>query len=338
MAGELILVPGTALARPIDVDGLVEAWVSGRSAKTVEAYRGDLAAFLRWLGASSGLAGFLAVPMGEANAIVHRYRGELLDKGAAPASVNRKLAALRSVVKLARRFGMTSWTLEVDGVKAQAYRDTRGPGLDGMAKAIRTAAAQKHRVKAARDIALLTLIHDNGLRRNEVVTLDLEHLDLYASRLWVLGKGKREREAVTIQPLTIRALEAWLRHRGRKPGALFFNLANSKRGKPGTQRITGRGIHHVLKEIGLDADIVLRPHGIRHSSITTGLDEVKDPRAVQRHARHASIDTTMRYDDNRADLGGVVSKPISEALARATGSAESFPEDALGEADVSLMK
>jgi integrase len=60
---------------------------------------------------------------------------------------------------------------------------------------------------------------------------------------------------------------------------------------------------------------VLRPHGVRHSSITTGLNLVNDPRAVQRHARHASLETTMIYDDAKEDLGSQVSKRISEALA-----------------------
>jgi len=329
MAKDLILAPTTALDQPLDVDRLVEAWVSGRSPKTVEAYRGDLAAFVRWRGASSigeGLARFLSGTMGEANEQLHRYRGDMLDRGLAPATVNRRLSAMRSVVRLGRRFGMVQWSLEVDGVKAKAYRDTRGPGLAGVAKAIRTAGAQKYAAKAARDIALLTLLHDNSLRRNEVVTLDLEHLDIYAGRVWVLVKGKRERVAVTIHPATIRALEAWLKYRGREPGALFFNLAWTKGGKPNTQRITGRGIHHVLKGIGADADVVLRPHGVRHSSITTGLDRTKDPRAVQQYARHASIETTMHYDDNLQDLGGVVSMAVSEALAEALGERDTFPK------------
>jgi integrase/recombinase XerC len=330
MANQLILAPTTALDQPLDVNRLVEAWVSGRSPKTVEAYHGDLAAFVRWRGASSvgdELARFLSGTMGAANEQLHKYRGDMLDKGLAPATVNRRLSAMRSVVRLGRRFGMVQWSLEVDGVKAQAYRDTSGPGLQGMAKAIHAAAAQRHAAKAARDVALLTLLHDLGLRRNEVVTLDLEHLDLYASRVWVLGKGRRERAAVTLQAATIRALDAWLKHRGKEPGALFFNLAWTKGGRqPGTARLTGRGIHHVLKGIGVDADIVLRPHGIRHSSITTGLDRTKDPRAVQQHARHASIETTMHYDDNLQDLGGVVSKAVSEALVEAIGARDTFPK------------
>jgi integrase len=57
-----------------------------------------------------------------------------------------------------------------------------------------------------------------------------------------------------------------------------------------------------------------RPHGFRHSSITTGLERVKDPRKVQKHGRHASIDTTMIYDDALSDFAGEVAKVVSEAL------------------------
>jgi integrase/recombinase XerC len=46
------------------------------------------------------------------------------------ATINRRLAALRSLVKLTNTLGLVSWTLAVENVKAQAYRDTRGPGLN----------------------------------------------------------------------------------------------------------------------------------------------------------------------------------------------------------------
>jgi integrase/recombinase XerC len=123
MANEIIVAPVTALEQLLDVDRLIDAWVSGRSPKTVEAYLYDLLHFTRWCGASSvgeGLNAFLARSMGKANEAVHRYRGEMLDKGVAPATVNRRLAALRSIAKLGGMFGMVNWTLQIPGVKSMA--------------------------------------------------------------------------------------------------------------------------------------------------------------------------------------------------------------------------
>jgi integrase/recombinase XerC len=196
-------------------------------------------------------------------------------------------------------------------VKQQRYRDTKGPSLDGMVAAKRAAASHRFPAKAARDVALIRLMHDMGLRRGEVVGLDLDHVDIRANRLSVLGKARREREWRTIPAGTLRALEKWIGYRDRKPGPLFTNF---HRASPTGSRITPAGVNFICKEIGKAADVTLRPHGIRHSSITTGLNLVKDPRAVQRHARHASLETTMIYDDNIEDLAGQVAKVVSEAL------------------------
>ena len=58
-------------------------------------------------------------------------KADLLKRGLATATIARRLAALRSMVKLARALGRIAWTLDIAGPKAEPYRDTRGPGLDG---------------------------------------------------------------------------------------------------------------------------------------------------------------------------------------------------------------
>ena len=70
----------------------------------------------------------------------------------------------------ANTLGLVSWTLAVGNVKAQAYRDTRGPGLDAY-KALLAVARAQPGAKGLRDVALLRLLHDLGLRRGEAVRL-----------------------------------------------------------------------------------------------------------------------------------------------------------------------
>lgn len=53
------------------------------------------------------------------------------------------------------------------------------------------------------------------------------------------------------------------------------------------------------------------PHGLRHSAITTALDETNDPRAVRSFSRHAKWETLMLYDDKRRDLGGKVAEQLA---------------------------
>jgi integrase/recombinase XerC len=316
--GELVLAQPSLppSLQAIDAQRLIKRWTEGRSPNTVLAYKKDLEGFAKWRKASgtgAAINDLLVAGMGAANEILHSYRNSMVDSGLAPATLNRRLSALRSIVQLAREFGMIEWTAAVKGVKAQAYRDTAGPGVDGITKIKRGAESHKNPAKAARDVALVRVLFDLALRRSEIAALDLAHLDLRAGRLSITGKGRREREWVSLPARTINALQAHLKLRGRTPGPLFCNF-HPANGSATMERLHANGIYWVLKKIGDQVDVRARPHGMRHSSITAGLDLANDPRAVQRHARHASLEVTMRYDDNRADLGGKVAKVVSEAL------------------------
>lgn len=122
---------------------------------------------------------------------------------------------------------------EVKGLKAQTYRDTRGPGLAGT-RALLQAAAVKSPAKAARDTAIIRLMFDLGLRRGEVVGLDVDDVDRDGHRLWVLGKGKAQKEARTLPVPTLEAIDRWLaaRHANEDEAALFVNTAGSQAGVP----------------------------------------------------------------------------------------------------------
>ena len=124
------------------------------------------------------------------------------------------------------------------------------------------------RSKAARDVALIRLMFDLGLRRGEVAGLNLEDIDRENKRVWIKGKGRSQKESRTLPDPTLAALSDWVAVRGQVAScdekALFVGLAGSTHGK----RITGRGLYHVISEIRRDVGIKTRPHGLRHASIT----------------------------------------------------------------------
>ena len=130
----LVPVSASALAVSSPSRRLVDAFLSGRNPRTLQAYRQDLADFRAFTAdatAEEAAARLLSQAPGDANGLVLDYKASLLERRLSPATVNRRLAALRSLVKLARTLGFVSWSLEVESVKAQAYRDTRGPGRIG---------------------------------------------------------------------------------------------------------------------------------------------------------------------------------------------------------------
>lgn len=314
---ELTVTAGAPLAEPNRSSTLYEAFLAGRKAKTREAYARDMKHFAAFLGetdAKSALARVVLLPHGEANGLLLAYRSNMVERGLTPATINRRLSAVRSAAKLGRTLGLTTWIPEVDGLRAQTYRDTTGPGLEGT-RSMLDAARGQGRAAAVRDAAMIRVFFDLALRCNEVVTLDVSDVDLVEHRLWILGKGRTQKEPRTLPLKTLAALREWISVRSAlapaDQSALFVSLARPAK----FRRITVRGVHYVISGLGADVGIKTRPHGLRHASITAALDSTNgDVRAVQQHARHSKPETTIRYDDNRRDLAGKIAEDLSTMI------------------------
>lgn len=309
--------PRSAICSPAwrpKYEGLLQSFLANMTPRTQAAYRQDLTDFARFVMAADLVHAarlLLSCSGGSANGLALEYRTRLVEKGLAPATINRRLSALRSLVRLANTLGLVSWSLSIKGVRSQALRDTRGPQLEGFRQLLKAAGTQS-RAKAVRDIAILRLLHDLALRRGEVVSLDLDNLDLAGNRLFVVGKGRTEPEPLTLPRQTKAALMDWLAMRGSQAGPLFTSL---DRARKGSGRLSGSGIHAIVKCLGSKAGLKARPHALRHSAITTALDQTNgDVRAVQRFSRHKDIRVLTVYDDQRQDLGGKVASMLAEMV------------------------
>jgi integrase/recombinase XerC len=289
---------------------LVDATVASKAASTARTYRECFEAFARFVGQDNpedALQALVALPAGSANALVLAYQDQLLRDGLAPGSINLRVAALRSACKTARRLGLTSNNLDVSGLKSAPYRDTRGPGTAAVSKALHELEG-RGTIKAKRDRAIVAVMFDLGLRRAEAIGLDLEDVDTEACTVKIIGKGFREKQARTCPQQTMVVLGSWLEVRGGDPGPLFLSL---DRARKGSGRLTGRAVWDITRRLGLG-----HPHGLRHASVTQALDSTNgNVRAVRAHSRHASVEVLMRYDDNRADLGGQVAGMVAAARA-----------------------
>lgn len=296
---------------------VLDAWLAGRSVHTLRAYRKDLddfASFLGQQGASGAVSAFLSMDGGRANATVLYYRAHLTDRGLSPATVGRRLAALRSVVKCARMLGRVAWEIEVEAPRSRSYRDTRGPGDDGWRSMLRSVRhrADEGDVRAIRDLAIVRLLHDLGLRRGEVCSLDYESIDQERGTMAVVGKGHRQAVELALPDPTIEALADWLAVRGTEPGPLFTRLDNAG---SGTGRLTGEAVRLIVKGMGAEAGIerAVRPHGLRHQAITSVLARTNGSIEMgMKFARHSDPKTTMIYDDNRRDVHGQMARLVAE--------------------------
>ena len=249
---------------------------------------------------------------GEANAYTLRFLAFLQDRGCRQNAVNTYLAALKALVKLAKTTGVISWKIEIKAKRAETYRDTRGPGIEGVRRMLSSLQNRKD-AKGLRDYAIVRLMWSLGLRRGAVARLDLEDVDPDNSILMVREKGRAEKSPRTLPDRTREALAAWISARGDNPGPLFINF--DRAGK-GDGRLTPKCIGDLTQRAGDDAGLKgVTPHKIRHAAITHSLDITNgDIRAVARFSGHRDIRVLTVYDDNREDLGGKISEALDNHI------------------------
>jgi len=234
-----------------------------------------------------------------------------------PSTVNASTVALRQVLK-------TAWKLELmtnedcaracDLPAAKGTRLPKGRSLNtGDLRAL-FAVCERATPSKLRDGAMLALLYGCGLRRAEVVALDLEDWDREANTLKVRGKGDKERVAHT--DAVTAALEAWLRIRGEKAGPLITAVKGKGRLK---RRISTQGVYFAVKRRAVDAHIGdLSPHDLRRTFVGDLLDAGADISQVQGLAGHSQVTTTQGYDRrpeaSRKKAAQMISVPYRPAV------------------------
>jgi len=284
-----------------------ELWLAserGFSAHTRRAYAGDLRQFAAFVGDRVTPAEVTPARVRAFLADLHRARH--------PATLGRKLAALRAFFRLLVRDGVRAndptaalpgpklpprlpKPLSVDDCDAlvRAPRRASPARRAGGAPAEASAAREQPRAeeRALRDRALVELLYGAGLRVGELVALDVRDVDLRRGDVRVWGKGGKER-IVPLPAGAREALAAWVARRQR-PGVLAEPLFPSLRGR----RLGERDVRRVLLARARAAEIADRvhPHRLRHSYATHLLDMGADLREIQELLGHASLSTTQKY-------------------------------------------
>ncbi|CCI27805.1 tyrosine-type recombinase/integrase [Microcystis aeruginosa] len=290
----------------IDWDRVLSDWLATkRSPHTQRVYRRDIENFLADLNLELGK--FLALDRHKAYALVSRYKGDLIQNNLKSATINRRLAAIKSLVAYAYNCGHCDFMLEsVKGEKLCSYRDTTGIDPETFKRVL--GGIDRGSLKGIRDYALLILLWSNALRRSEVSKSNIGDFDPVTKTLRIFGKGRgNQSEIISLGSGTVTAIESWLSARGEhQPDKALFVSVN-----PGYRdgRLSTQGIYDVVSDRCQDAGIskTMSPHRIRHSSITAALEATGgDVRRVQKLSRHSSLNTLLIYDDNRKNHQGEV--------------------------------
>ena len=259
----------------------------GSAAKTREAYAGDLRQFARWATAQR------AEPDAVTHRILRRYAAALSERRFAPASVARKLAALRSFFGMLREHG------EIEANPADLLAAPKlGSELPGVL-APEQISRLLDRIPAStplelRDRALFEIAYACGLRAEELVRLDVASIDFDAEQLRVEGKGAKTRMVPAGEP-ALAAIARYLERarsalsRGVDEPALFLSKSGRRLSTSDVRRRLSVWSRHAAMQGAV------HPHVLRHSFATHLLEGGADLRTIQELLGHASVSTTQTY-------------------------------------------
>jgi integrase/recombinase XerD len=268
-----------------DVEGFLALLATRRAPRTVEAYRRDLAALSAWLDRR---------PVGRITTEeLEQYLAELRAAGLSPATIGRRVAAIRSFFRHQTLLGARA-----DNPAAELDLPRRRrtlPRTLSPAEAERLVeAASGTAPRDLRDRALVELLYGAGLRVSEAVGLQKSSVDLDARLVRAVGKGSKER-VVPIGRQAVQGLRRYL-SRGRpfldsrhRP-ELFLNAKGGGLTRAGAFLILRR----LAAKAGLEPERV-HPHLLRHSFATHLLEGGADLRSVQEMLGHADLATTELY-------------------------------------------
>jgi integrase/recombinase XerC len=261
------------------------------SPHTLEAYGNDLDQFSRFL----SLECSLDAPEGATHLLIRSWIVKLMEEGIGPRSVNRKITTIRSFYKYLMRQGVVKHNpliriqgpkspsrlpvfVEEDKMQELLNNVDFGSGFEGNLKKL-----------------IVEIFYGTGMRRSELVNLQLKDVDTYNATLKVLGKRNKER-LIPIGKILLEQLKAYLKMRENIAEKEEPCLLVHEDGKKLNENFVYGLINHYLGMVTtLDKK---SPHVLRHTFATHMLNNGADLNAIKEILGHANLSATQIYTHN----------------------------------------
>lgn len=258
------------------------------SDNSLEAYRRDIIAFRDYC-RQKGIEDLMDV----GNSEIVAYLLELKEKGKTVATVNRKLASLRSFYR---------YYVEKGSIKSNPTSNIKSPRIERkeieyltVEEVERILSMPDDTMKGKRDRAILELMYATGVRVNELVASNVEDVNLrigFFTCPGVIGKarivplGRMAREAV--ERYLNEARDMFVKD-NREERALFVNYYG--------HRMTRQGLWKLMKQYGRQAGLEdkITPHVLRNSFAVHMVQNGADLKSLQELMGHEDISATQIY-------------------------------------------
>lgn len=262
----------------------------GYSQNTLAAYRNDLSQFMSYL--EGRVESWDEVTRDRIMDYIMTMKAE---QEYASSTVARKVAAIKSFFHyLAERGKLEDDpTATLDSPKVRK-RLPRAISADDMERLLSEPAGDDS-PKALRDRALLEVLYATGLRVTELVSLNVDDVNLASGTLRVLRPRDRRERIVPVHERALGPLGDYI-ERGRmqllrdpEEPALFLNHRGRRLTRQGLWLI----VKHYVREVGISEGVT--PHTLRHTFAAHMLDQKAELEYVQQILGHANISTTQVY-------------------------------------------
>jgi site-specific recombinase XerD len=238
--------------------------------------------------------------------VVVRYRMYLESRHLAANTINQQLAAVRRLAHEAADAGLLSPELaagisRVKGVKQLGFRVGNWLSADECSAVLSRAWGTSLRAK--RDYAMLALLFGCGLRRSELVGLEVNEMQVRQGH-WaivdLIGKGGHIR-SVPIPDWVKAALDGWTTAAGIAEGRIFRAVARAKTWGDGiSQNVVWYVVKGYCERAGLQH---IAPHDLRRTCAKLCHTNGGEIEQIQFLLGHASVQTTERYLGCKQNLG-----------------------------------
>lgn len=266
----------------------------GFSENTIAAYRNDLSQLANFIQEHSRRQGLARRWFDVDHKLIMSYIIALKERGYAPATVARKVAAVKSLFKFLVEQGIVE-NMPTENLGSLRVRKALPKSISvALVEELLKQPEKYSTPEAKRDKAMLELLYATGMRVSELMKLNLEDVELQGGKVHCSGSGSKKRDISfgqeVIQPLQRYVEGARLqlvRNDGEK--ALFLNRLG--------ERLTRQGFWQILKNYATAAKLgdKVTPSILRHSLATHLLSQGADLHSVQQRLGHANISSTQVY-------------------------------------------